>query len=241
MALIKCKGCGRMISDRATVCPHCGHPVKDSKAASSTPAVNSGAEAGAKNNVHTQPVYYDEDEPKKSSKTLVVIVIIVAVIAIGFGCFLFETSKMDSDRSMETVTDTVEMDSTVQDETSTEEKALGNTQVVKDSDYSVATSEEEDEDQSAPVPPVNEVEGEEIWTIHDTSGPTNLRESPRGEICCVLDEGKDFLIYTDEAKGNWLRVSSILSLSDGNNVNLHGSGTGEYWISKNIIDHFATR
>lgn len=26
MALIKCKNCGRMMSDRADFCPHCGCP-----------------------------------------------------------------------------------------------------------------------------------------------------------------------------------------------------------------------
>ena len=28
MALIKCKECGREISDKASVCPHCGCPVE---------------------------------------------------------------------------------------------------------------------------------------------------------------------------------------------------------------------
>ena len=28
MALIKCKECGREISDKATTCPHCGCPVE---------------------------------------------------------------------------------------------------------------------------------------------------------------------------------------------------------------------
>lgn len=29
MALIKCKNCGHMISDRASTCPHCGHKQKE--------------------------------------------------------------------------------------------------------------------------------------------------------------------------------------------------------------------
>lgn len=28
MALIKCKECGKEISDKATACPHCGCPVQ---------------------------------------------------------------------------------------------------------------------------------------------------------------------------------------------------------------------
>lgn len=28
MALIKCTECGEMISDKATVCPHCGAPIE---------------------------------------------------------------------------------------------------------------------------------------------------------------------------------------------------------------------
>ncbi len=41
MALIKCKGCGQMISDRATICPKCGNKI-DVNQPLSSPVNNSG-------------------------------------------------------------------------------------------------------------------------------------------------------------------------------------------------------
>ena len=73
MALIKCKGCGQMISDRATKCPKCGCPTtkrSEPHIPQETPQV--------------QPVYYEDDEGGSSRKWLYGIIAVLSVaIAVG--------------------------------------------------------------------------------------------------------------------------------------------------------------
>lgn len=49
MALIKCKNCGRMMSDRADFCPHCGcpkeYPAKEDTSKAEDTSVNEEASA----------------------------------------------------------------------------------------------------------------------------------------------------------------------------------------------------
>ena len=73
MALIKCKGCGQMISDRATKCPKCGCPT------------TKGTESHIPQEApQVQPVYYEDEEGGRSRKWLYgIIALLVALIAGG--------------------------------------------------------------------------------------------------------------------------------------------------------------
>lgn len=73
MALIKCKHCGNLISDKATKCPKCGCPITK----------------GSKPHIHqetpqVQPFYYENKKGGSSSKWLYGIIgVLVAIIAGG--------------------------------------------------------------------------------------------------------------------------------------------------------------
>lgn len=103
MALIKCKSCGHVMSDRADFCPHCGCPkefsVKEETSKAEYTTVNEETSA-----INTETVSTTEklnsvdneattiqatDEENKANKGLVVLVIVLAVIAIGFGGYMF--------------------------------------------------------------------------------------------------------------------------------------------------------
>lgn len=114
MALIKCKNCGRMMSDRADFCPHCGCPkefsakegtsikeenpiieedsvkeessVTKAQTVSTTEYLNSNdKDDEATATQDTEEVVEEEDN---ANKGLVALVIVLAVIAIGFGGYI---------------------------------------------------------------------------------------------------------------------------------------------------------
>lgn len=103
MALIKCKNCGRMMSDRADFCPHCGCPkefsakeetskakdtsVNEEASAINTETVSTTEKLNSNDNEAT--TIQDTDEEDKANKGLVALVIVLAVIAIGFGGYMF--------------------------------------------------------------------------------------------------------------------------------------------------------
>lgn len=76
------------------------------------------------------------------------------------------------------------------------------------------------------------------WYITDVSGPTNLRATPRGEVCMSLDAYNDFRIITDGEKNGWLSVDCIFNETKGHFVDLTGSYTGDYWIFKNVLSQY---
>lgn len=218
-----------MISDRATTCPHCGLSVKDSL--KSSPAIN------ATNVSHSSPpskrpikanTYYEEDKPKKTSKALIVIVIVLTIIATGFGVFLYKGGMIPSAKPELAVMDSAIVADTIAQEE--EGKPVENVDSEAAADTMVVQTEETQNDGTQMSP-----QGQREWTIRDTSGPTNIRESPRGNVCLEMEANKDFLIYTDSEDGNWLRISSIYCISDDCTFELHGSDTGEYWIFKNVL------
>lgn len=103
MALIKCKKCGHMISDRTKFCPHCGCPkefsIKEETSKAEDTSVNEEASAINTETVSTTEklnsndneatTIQDTDEEDKANKGLVALVIVLAVIAIGFGGYMF--------------------------------------------------------------------------------------------------------------------------------------------------------
>lgn len=103
MALIKCNNCGHVMSDRADFCPHCGCPkefsAKEKTSKAKDTSVNEEASAINTETVSTTEKFnsndneattiQDTDEEDKANKGLVVLVIVLAVIAIGFGGYMF--------------------------------------------------------------------------------------------------------------------------------------------------------
>ena len=103
MALIKCNNCGHVMSDRADFCPHCGCPkeysakeetskaedtsVNEEASAINTETVSTTEKLNSNDNEAT--TIQDTDEEVKTNKGLVALVIVLAVIAIGFGGYMF--------------------------------------------------------------------------------------------------------------------------------------------------------
>lgn len=78
MALIKCKGCGHMISDRANNCPQCGYPVRLS--------VKQQSEF-VKQSESTQEVFNNDSpelQPNVNKKGFIVTIIAIVIIVCGF-------------------------------------------------------------------------------------------------------------------------------------------------------------
>ena len=107
MALIKCNNCGHVMSDRADFCPHCGclkeYSAKEETSKAQDTSVNEEASAINTETVSTTEklnsndneatTIQDTDEENKTNKGLVALVIVLAVIAIGFGGYMFLTNE----------------------------------------------------------------------------------------------------------------------------------------------------
>lgn len=76
MALIKCQECGKEISDKAEVCPHCGNPI----------------------NQEAQTINATEKTTKKSSKNVKAIIAVVAIVAIAGGIFISQNVLFGKDK-----------------------------------------------------------------------------------------------------------------------------------------------
>lgn len=115
MALIKCKNCGRMMSDRADFCPHCGCPkefsakeetsikeenpiieedfVKEENSVTKAQTVSTTEDLNSNDKDDEATATQDteevvEEEEDNANKGLVALVIVLAVIAIGFGGYI---------------------------------------------------------------------------------------------------------------------------------------------------------
>ena len=113
MALIKCKNCGRMMSDRADFCPHCGCPkefsakeetsikeenpiieedfVKEENSVTKAQTVSTTEDLNSNDNDDETTATQDTEEvveEENANKGLVALVIVLAVIAIGFGGYI---------------------------------------------------------------------------------------------------------------------------------------------------------
>lgn len=123
MALIKCKGCGKMVSTRAESCPKCGYSVRlsmeqreDVENTVITPSIPEDTEQ------KKHEYDYDDFQSKKNNKTGVFIaVIVILVICCGISIFLLNKEKnnnLENQNSSTIVTDTglVENNSTINKE-----------------------------------------------------------------------------------------------------------------------------
>lgn len=83
MALIKCKECGSMISDKAKKCPKCGCPTTKEE----------------EKPVHieeAQPLYVEKDDDGKSRKWLYAIIALLLIVFAGGGYFIINHARQDS-------------------------------------------------------------------------------------------------------------------------------------------------
>lgn len=78
MALIRCKFCGKPVSDRAAACPHCGHGLKE------------GAIPESQNDPQPQEqeVYKPQNSSGKGGSLLLAIAILLIIIALGVTGFI---------------------------------------------------------------------------------------------------------------------------------------------------------
>ena len=92
MALIKCKGCGHDVSDKALACPHCGHPVEKTGAGQDAVAVERPEERHRKLKGHVltlrRKIEQQDvavEEPKKSKALIWVLAAVLFGIVAGVG------------------------------------------------------------------------------------------------------------------------------------------------------------
>lgn len=105
MALIKCTGCGHDVSDKATECPHCGHPISQENCSvckecgiqlpkDATVCPNCGCPTD--NTKAVKIVYYDEEPPKKKKKRWIWALLVALICLLGGGgyyTYVYFTNK----------------------------------------------------------------------------------------------------------------------------------------------------
>lgn len=86
MALIKCSECGKMVSDKAEVCPNCGNPIK-------------GVEHQTEPETESQPQETINNQPqeKKSKRWLYVIFAILFAAVVCFGSWLYFSDDYEAE------------------------------------------------------------------------------------------------------------------------------------------------
>ena len=124
MALIKCSECGRMVSDKATACPHCGCPVKRQLVCPECGEAVSERDSyclkcgcplnhNPQSQVEEQTDYswdYDEKKPNNTLKWLLGVLAAVIVFG-GIGLYAWQSGMFETPTD---AVDTVAVDSTPQ-------------------------------------------------------------------------------------------------------------------------------
>ncbi len=184
MALIKCKECGQMISDRATRCPKCGCPVKEDVLAQQENETTNIA-----------PVYYDEEEEGNSHKWLYAIIgILLAALAVGGYFYFDQESKMEKNRQ-QLATDSIAKDS------------IAKVEQAREDSIKQAEEKKKQEEQKL-IAKKPQLYGQ----VNDPDGYTNIREAPSTDAPIVrrYDSG-DYLYYTPQKNGWSLVYSGVKS------------------------------
>lgn len=120
MALIKCKNCGHMISDRASTCPHCGHKQKEQACSEN----RTGKHANNINNEEPiKETLIEGTDEHHTNKTLVILIGVLVVIAIGFGSYMFCING-NQNTDFSTLPDTLTNDSTIVDTVKSDTETL---------------------------------------------------------------------------------------------------------------------
>ena len=93
MALVKCKGCGQMISDKASKCPKCGY-VNEVKDLQSDIRKHDSAK------VDSQPI--NPERKSSSQKWLIGIIVLLALAIMGLVCWHFSQNATDKANDIST-------------------------------------------------------------------------------------------------------------------------------------------
>lgn len=140
MALIKCKNCGRMMSDRADFCPHCGCPkefaakeetsikeenpiieensVKEENSVTKDQTVSTTENLNSKDNDEEATATQDTEEvvaaeeEDNANKGLVALVVALAIIAIGFGGYIWYSRSSNNVGTSNNIIEVTPMDTT---------------------------------------------------------------------------------------------------------------------------------
>ena len=155
-----------MISDRTKFCPHCGCPkefsIKEKSSKAEDTSVNEEASAINTKTVSTTEklnsndnevtTIQDTDEENKANKGLVVLVIVLAVIAIGFGGYMFLGSgSQNTDFTLPSdtlISDSIPVDTVMSDtaaKVSTINDEVAADTIVSSNDYNSNEQIEEEE------------------------------------------------------------------------------------------------
>lgn len=94
MALIKCKGCGHMVSDKGTKCPKCGTLINETESKLATTSQESKIEVNNIQEESISSVGENVEESHRSKKGIVAIIcgIIFMALAVG-GYFLWKNNS----------------------------------------------------------------------------------------------------------------------------------------------------
>lgn len=82
MALIKCKGCGQMVSTKAEKCPKCGYSVRlsmEQEQSKQSVETHSTTEAEKKDVVNNEP----QPQQRGSKKSIIIAIVVVVIIGCG--------------------------------------------------------------------------------------------------------------------------------------------------------------
>ena len=105
MALIKCKGCGHMISDKALKCPKCGTSLfKESDVQMQT---NRNQQP-----MHQQPIYYGDGNRRNNNKWLYAVIALLLAAIAGGGYYFYDRNKqVEKEYQQKLISDSIARDS----------------------------------------------------------------------------------------------------------------------------------
>ena len=116
MALINCKNCGKMISDKAKACPHCGTPVDFKQSVNDQSALNQNQEAEVPPSIVVAPEPVESfEEPKRKSRAGLIIAAVLGLLAVlGIGGWLWydnNQKRVEQERQMAILAEKARQDS----------------------------------------------------------------------------------------------------------------------------------
>lgn len=114
MALIKCKKCGHMISDRTKFCPHCGCPkefsIKEESSTTEDTPISEETYANNKTATTTQDIEEYDIEKNTGNGVLLRIVGVITIVALIFAAFLFGIKRYYNGNTLKSTNDTCAVD-----------------------------------------------------------------------------------------------------------------------------------
>lgn len=188
MALIKCRECGHMVSDKAERCPKCGCPIITEK----TAWQNAGM-----NNPHAnyQPAYHNKDN--KNKWLYAIIALLVAALAGGGFYFYNQNKQQEEDFQQKLHSDSIARDS------------IGKANDIRLDSIEQANSKSQAKtQQTQQTQPTVTAAPQYYGQVSDPDGYTNIRRGPGTNYTIVRQYSSgDYLYYTPQKNG-WSLVYS---------------------------------